>query len=328
MDDRFLTELKQRPPAGFEAHLLERLRGLDEETELSRGGWFAGWRRGLWLAAAAAAVAVVLLVPSLRVSAQSFLDLFRVQRFVAVEVDPARMEQLDKMDDSPMRIFGETLEERDPGPPVQVADEGEATARAGFAVATPAEVPSGLTRDSIRVHGDAAARFRVDAGKVNRTLAELGIADAQLPPALDGQEVSVRMFPSVEMHYGSTGRNKAHFFQAPSPELGLPAGVDRAELAVLALRVAGLPENEARRIANSVDLNGTVLLPLPAGATRFREVDVNGIPGLLIETSSPAKNGGYRRDGAVILWANGDKVYALGGTLEPMSLLEMARSVR
>ncbi len=330
MDDRFLHELREEPSRAFDERLRVNLRQIEEEMELERdAGWLGAWRRRLWIGAAvAAAVALVALVPPLRVSAQAFLDLFRVRQFVAVEVDPARMEELQKREITPLHVLGEPTVLREPSDPVAVADEASAAGQTGMFVEAPAHLPCALVRDSILVRGDGEVRVTVDAERVNRTLSELGIADTRLPAALDGAEVSLRIPASVEMHYGSGG-GQAHFYQSPSPEVGLPSGVDRAELATIALRVVGLSTSEARRIAESVDLDGTVLLPLPADATRFRQVDVNGVSGLLIETSSPAKNRrGFRREGAVILWANAGKVYALGGTLDDLDLLEMARSVR
>lgn len=330
MDDRFMHSLREDPPGPFDTRLRARLRAVDEEVEAARErGWLGLWSRRL--APAAAAVAVLLLVvflPPLRASAQAFLDLFRVRQFVAVEVDAERMKDLEEREMTMMKVLGEPEIIHEPAPPAVVQDEAEAAARAGYPVVAPERPPHGLVRDSIRVRDEAEARVTVHNRKVETALREIGLADAKLPAALDGAEIGVRVPTSVEMHY-SKDRHKVRFLQAPSPEISLPSDVDRADLAELALRVAGVPQAEARRLARSIDLDGTVLLPLPAGATKFREVDVNGTSGLFIETAAPSgSERGYRRDGALILWAKDGHVYALGGTLRDLDLLEMARSIR
>lgn len=329
MDDRFLHSLREDPPGPLDTRLRARLRALDEEREAKRG-WLGLWGRRLAPGLAALAViALIVFLPPLRASAQAFLDLFRVRKFVAVEVDPERLEELDEHELTMVKVLGEPEVVREPGPPAVVHDEAEATARAGYPVAAPERPARDLVRDSIRVRDEAEARVLVDKGRVETVLREIGLTDARLPAALDGAEVSVRVPTAVEMHY-SSGKQKVTFFQSPSPEISLPSDVDRVQLAELALRVAGLPQAEARRIASSVDLDGTMLLPLPAGATQFREVDVNGAPGLLIQTSKPSTSGkrGYRRDGTVILWERDGYVYALAGTIGDLDLLEMAHSIR
>jgi hypothetical protein len=330
MDDRFLHSLREDPPGPFDTRLRARLRALDEEREARRErGWLGLWGRRLAPGLAVLAViALVVFLPPLRASAQAFLDLFRVRKFVAVEVDPDRLEELDERELTMVKVLGEPEVVHEPGPPALVRDEAEAAARAGYPVAAPERPAADLVRDSIRVRDEAEARVVVDKGRVETVLREIGLTDARLPAALDGAEVGVRVPTAVEMHY-SAGNKKVTFFQSPSPEISLPSDVDRAQLAELALRVAGLPQAEAHRIAGSVDLDGTVLLPLPAGATQFREVDVNGAPGLLIQTAKPSSSRrGYRRDGAVILWARDGYVYALAGTIRDLELLEMAHSIR
>ena len=330
MDDRFLHSLRDDPPGPFDTRLKARLRAMDEEMEAARErGWLGLWGRRLVPAYVALAVLLlVVLLPPLRASAQAFLDLFRVRQFVAVEVDAERMKDLEERELTMVKVLGEPEMIREPGPPAVVHDETEAAARVGYPVAVPERPPRGLVRDSILVRDEAEARLVVDNGRVETALREIGLRDARLPTALDGAEVGVRVPTAVVMHY-SAGRYKARFLQSPSPEISLPSDVDRADLAELVLRVAGLPQPEARRIARSVDLHGTVLLPLPTGATKFREVDVNGASGLFIETASPSNTKrGYSRDGALILWAKGGHVYALGGTLNDLDLLEMARSIR
>ena len=113
MDDRILHEYRRDPDPRFARTLRERLRG-QERTQLRARGVVR-------LLAAACGVAVVVAlfaIPSVRVSAQSFLDLFRVKRFAAVEFDESRLQTLRSLgEDRELLVFDRTEKLVDPGPP-------------------------------------------------------------------------------------------------------------------------------------------------------------------------------------------------------------------
>ena len=70
----------------------------------------------IWAGVTAVLVAALFLFPSVRASAQAFLDLFRVRNFAAVTVDAARLEQLRGMELDVQSILGKPQVTRDPGP--------------------------------------------------------------------------------------------------------------------------------------------------------------------------------------------------------------------
>jgi len=112
----------------------------------------------------------------------------------------------------------------------------------------------------------------------------------------------------------------------------LPAGIDLPTLGEIGLRILGLGPAEAKRIAQTTDWHTTVLVPVPADASSFQQVDVNGNRGLLIETKArpdaPGAQGHERRDGSLLLWSDGDRVFALSGRINRVDLVQMASSVR
>src|SRR4051812_24313813 len=94
MDDRMLHEYRRKPDPEFARDLRERLRRQE-----GRGAPSARRRvRLLAGACAVLAVAALFAIPSVRVSAQALLDLFRVRRFAAVPFNQSRFEALRSME--------------------------------------------------------------------------------------------------------------------------------------------------------------------------------------------------------------------------------------
>src|SRR5258706_10808530 len=95
MDDRFLHEQREEPAPGFSRALRERLRGVETESPARGFRFHPAFATALAMALVAASFAL----PAVRVAAQNALDLFRVHSFTAVEIDPARIDQLKKLHD-------------------------------------------------------------------------------------------------------------------------------------------------------------------------------------------------------------------------------------
>jgi hypothetical protein len=325
MDERDLNELRRDPSPEFARALRQRL-GASEATETMP-------RRtpplGVWLAAAAAmaVVAGIILSPSVRASAQAFLDLFRVRQFTAVSFDPSRLERFRQQgEDNPMLGFAHTENLQDPGPAVPYANVGAAAGPAGFAARTPGFVPAGYTADSVFVTGHGAARLTVDAKKLRDLLTALDIRDLTVPDSYDGKTATVTMTPIVVQRFRHDQKTVL-VTQGASPEVEVPAGVDPKLLGAIGLRILGVSPADARRLANTIDWRNTLVVPVPTDAGSFREVSVHGQKALLVTMVGEGKDG-RRREGAVVMWAEADRVYAIQGPLGGEELLQMAESVR
>jgi hypothetical protein len=107
--------------------------------------------------------------------------------------------------------------------------------------------------------------------------------------------------------------------------VSFPAGLDLAVLAEIGLRILGLDRVQAYRFANSIDWRTTLVVPVPANAASFREVNVQGQTALFIEAVGDAAG---PRNEAVIMWSREGNVYALRGALRAPELLEMAQTVQ
>jgi len=327
MDERFMQALKSAPDPEFARRLRDQL-GNEADAEASNAEERprARWVGLLAPALAVALLASVILFPSVRASAQAFLDLFRIRNFTAVSVNPERIRQLQEGKLDLKSLIGDRVETViEPGPPQTVASAAAAGAAAGIQVKVPNTLPSGLQPDSVSWRGPGEARVTADVERLNSVLQTLGIRDVAVPMAIDGQKIEVKV-PAVVRQSFSAGKKRAEFLQAKSPEVSLPAGVDLAALGEIGLRILGLERAEAQRLARSIDWRSTMLIPVPGNAGSFRQVSVNGQPGLLVAAKGE-RSGGQMREGAIVLWSRGDMVYALSGNLSEIDILQMANSV-
>jgi hypothetical protein len=334
MDDQFLQDFRRDPRPEFAEALRQKLSQKPWPEPQSRQ--HATHRRAFLLAGVAAAVTLAALLgfPSVRARAQQFLDLFRVQRFVAVSFDPARLERIAQLKDGKLDLkamLSQSVEVlKEAGPP-QVADSPAiASQMAGIEVRLPAWLPDGVVQEQIRVGGDAVLRFVANTTLLQDVLDALEITDVLVPQELNGATVTVHL-PTVVLTHFSRGMAKATLTQAASPAISLPPGVHLPELVEIYLRIAGTPMDEARRFAYSIDWRSTLLVPVPANVASFREVDLGGTKGLLIESNRGRRRRPASRpqseEGSMLLWSEGDKVYCLSGTIRSLELLQMANAI-
>jgi len=319
MDDQFLHDLRREPAPAF----ARRLRVSLQQRDLAEDSRAGAPRAVRWaaLAASVVIVSVAFTFPSVRAGAQAFLDLFRVVSITGLAFDAARLDELEASGlDLPRMLGGQVEVLAEPGPTISFATPEDAAAAAGIPVRSPAWIPVGWERSSIEVIGEHAMRVTASTQSLEQLLDHLAIDDVSLPLGLDGETATVRVPPVVTTTYRN-GDQVFRLTQSRSPEVEFPAGVDLAALAEIGLRLLGLERDEAYRFAQSIDWRTTLIVPVPAAAAAFREVDVAGGNGLLIESRQP-------RGSHLLLWAADERVFALGGSLRPAAMLEMAQTVQ
>jgi len=325
MDERMLQEYRRDPDPEFARNLRERLRRQEGVRALP------GRRAARALGFAFAGVALVALfaIPTVRVSAEAFLDLFRVRHFAAVPFNESRLKALRSLEGekgSGLLVVDQHWETADPGPPRPVASRAAASPEVGFAVSGPSYLPEGMTADSIFVEGEEGIKFTISEAKLRALLDRLDLRDVTVPTGLDGKWIEVRKPPIVIQKFRSP-RRRAMLVQARSPEVSVPAGWDVPRLAEIGLRALGLDAGEARRIASTTDWRSTLLVPVPMNAATFRQVTVHGQQGLMITTTAEPSPDGHKREGVVLMWSEGDRVFGLQGNISTKEILQMAESV-
>ncbi|HTR96277.1 MAG TPA: hypothetical protein VMH61_00100 [Candidatus Acidoferrales bacterium] len=328
MDERFLDEARREPRPEFARDLRARLRRI-EADEPPRRPVFAPV---LAAATAALVAAALFVIPSLRVSAQAVLDLFRVREVTVVQVDADFVQRLrDRHIDPQTLMGGQVTKLESPGPDRVFTAIGAAAAAAGFTPQQAAVLPRGLAPDTVRVHGGERTRVVIDTHPLRQLMDAFAINDLTVPAGVDGRDAELHLAPVVIQHFRGRGDAQAALIESASPEVSLPPGVDLQRFGEIGLRLLGIPADDARRLSRSIDWSSTLVVPVIASATSFQQVTVSGARGVYLETTGgDAHATGERahRAGAAVLWTRDGRVHALVGSLDRASMLQMAESVR
>jgi hypothetical protein len=252
------------------------------------------------------------------------VSLFRVINVVGVPVDSSRLDRLKAEQLEIGTLIGEHVQVvQDPGAPVTVASFADAEAAAGMTLATPQWLPNNTQVIEMAVAGERVMRVTASSLRLQQVMDALGLDDLTVPAGLDGQVVDVRVPPVVMIRYDHQNGRRSRLFQARTPELTLSSSVDVQALGEIGLRILGLPPAEARQFAQAIDWHSTLVVPVPPNATSFRQVDIGGHSGVLIQhqprDQSPT---------TTILWSTSDRVFALVSIQHVAEVTAMATSVR
>ncbi|MBS1245779.1 MAG: putative transrane anti-sigma factor [Chloroflexi bacterium] len=266
--------------------------------------------RAAWAGLAAALVIVSLFAfEPARVAAGQFLGLFRVRKFAVVSINPSNLRNLDKLGGQIDQLLSDSVTfVKQPGEPVAVASAAEASQKAGI----PVRLPASLKPSSLMVQDGVDAKLKVDLARAQAILDVAGRTDIKLPKAIDGADVEFIVPPMMQL---------------ASPTVNTPPGVNIAQVGEMALQLAGLTPAEAQHFSQAIDWSSTLVIPLPTDAGSFRDVTVDGVPGVLIE-SNPRQSGGPRNVHYTLFWQKNDTVYALSGTGDATRAIEIAASLR
>ena len=331
MEDNFLSKYRRLPRAEFSKSLYARIDSPMEKQGSNTRATLLRWSPRLAAFAAVLVVGLVFFYPPAQATAQDFLNLFRVKRFSALAVDPARLEQIKNTKIDFEGMLGSNVEKvKTPASPAVVVDVAAATKAAGFAVRVPQTLPSGYALQEIRVQGEAIARVTADTAKLQSLLDALQINDIKPPARLAGTVLTIRK-PAMVMLSFSTGRDPVTLIQGPSPEVTLPDGVNLADLGEIGLRILGMSAADAKQFAKAIDWRTTLLVPVPTNAASFREIDVRSTKGILVTTGGTGGSSFQPADGArqrsLLIFSEGDMVYGLEGGPVGTDLVKMANSL-
>ena len=307
--------------------------------------------RAAWAGLAAIVViAALFTLAPVQAAASQFLGLFRVRKFAAISVNPASLQNLDMVGGQIDKLLSDQVTfVKKPSEPVTVESATVASQKAGIPVRLPAALTS---TPRLTVQGGVEATAKIDLARVQAILDAAGRSDIKLPESLDGANVEFAIPPMVAAEYdcGATtlvkpSRDYSGVGGAPapqpaalpskcvmlaqlaSPSVDAPAGVDVSQLGEAMLQLFGLSPEDARHFSRTIDWSSTLVIPVPADAATFRDVTVDGGPGVLVQ-SDVRKNGGLSRTHYALLWEKNNVVYALSGTGDPTRAIEIADSLR
>jgi hypothetical protein len=340
VSDEFLSKLREEPRPEFAGALRRRLHEIDEQgRELRSRGPLRRLAPALAGGGLIAVVALAFTLGPVRAAAREFLDLFRVKRFAAVPVDPARLERLAKGGLDLKSLVAEQVQVVvPPGKPEEVATPESGALLAGITLAQPAALPDRYELAGALVMRPGSYRVQVDTSKLEALAQAAGADEIEIPAFWNGATIEVELPPHLVLRYARavdpgatpTTDDAIVLVQSATPAVALPEGFDLATLGRLALRLAGMSPEEALSFSRAIDWRTTLLVPVPAQGGTYREVDVAGAKGLLVSYAPPATEPTPRRprQRSLLLWSSGDKAFALAGPGGGVDLLEMAQSVR
>ena len=292
MNDEFLSKLSEEPRPEFSGALQRRLREIDEQgRELRARGPLRRLAPALAGGGLIAVVALAFTLGPVRAAAREFLDLFRVKRFAAVPVDPARLERLAKGGLDFKSLVAEQVQVVvPPEKPEEVATPESGALQAGITLAQPAALPDRYELSGALVVRPGRYRVQVDTSKLEALALAAGADEIEIPAWWNGATIDVELPPHLVLRYarpadpGATPSTEEGIVlvQSAMPKVALPEGFELATLGRLALRVAGMGPEEAQSFSRAIDWRTTLLVPVPVQGGTYREVDVAGAKGLLV----------------------------------------------
>lgn len=251
-------------------------------------------------------------LPAVRAVASDFLGLFRVQKFAAISISAEQIALLQGIAEAGL-MPGEFEILQEPAAMEAVASLAEAEERAKVSVRSLAMLGEA---ERIYVTGSGSGRLTIDLEGTRAILAAAGVDPALLPDQLEGQAVSVTLFPGVEQHWA----DGTWLLQSESPLVEYPDELDPVMLGQALLQLLGMNQEESSRLAQSLDWTSTLLLPVPQELATFNGVTVDGESGLALE-SLDGKHG-------VVLWQKAGIIHLLSSPGDTARRVSLANSLR
>jgi hypothetical protein len=186
----------------------------------------------------------------------------------------------------------------------------------GLSLNLPATL-AGRERTEIFIEKPPTITFTPDVESLNSYLR--GHSNVLLPPALQGQSITINIPPLLYVQYGRTGQLFT-IYAARDLTIEAPPGIDLVYLHQALLRLPSLPENLRRQLADIEDWRRTLPIPEIQGMSA-REITVNGNQGVYFV--DPADD----RGAVILAWRQGESWRAISG-LPLKEALSLAVEIR
>jgi hypothetical protein len=280
-------------------------------------------------------LAISLSFPQVRVIANSFLGLFRVESIEAVNVGISLESLPDEMETQFMAldsVIGDQLRVENDIDPVVVADVAAADGRVDFIVRAPDQFED---QTHFLVQKATTIALTIDRDQWQTLIDGLGYSDFVLPEVADGAEVKFNIPDMVVMGIGDceynelnevkVGDTEAHdctvFSQSGAPTIEAPPGIDINRAGQIVLELLGLSAEEAKAFSSRVNWATTLVVPVPKGAN-YRNVTVDGVSGIFLEDL-------YSNQGELytLMWVKDEMFYAVTGNGKLADAMDFVRSL-
>ena len=287
-------------------------------------------RRNWLLAAIAAVLVALLLLPNSGALANQLLALFRVQQFQPVQVTKQDVQTLSSrpiptfQDMGTLQIQSGSLQTQDN------LTQAQAAQMVKFSILVPQTLPQGISgTPDFSVIGAGHGTFTFSASKAHAFFVKNGYGKVNIPANLDGATFDVTTTAGVVIAYGNQTTTQFMIVEFPSPVVNAIGNASLQELRDVALSVPGLPPQLVAQL-RQIDLNsGVVPLPIPSGIDS-QSITVHGTQGLLLTKNISTTIQQLKKfpAGSAVVWQTHGIIYALGGTISDTNqLLNSANSL-
>lgn len=257
--------------------------------------------------------------PSTRAWASEMLSVFRVAKFAPISVSPQQLAYLEEiMEDGEEFYPGEMTFAESPEPAREFNTLSEADDYHDELLGYDGSFRTldGYGDPEVYVQPGGEATLTVNLENARRLLEAADIDPTVLPDSLDGADVNAFVNASVMQSFGDV-----MLMQMEAPEINYPVGVNPQPIGEALLRLLGMDEAEAARVASSIDWSSTLVMPIPSEFATFSEVSVDGTTGLAIESIDG--NGE-----TMLMWQSGGQVVMISAeNADTDSLLEIAEGL-
>jgi hypothetical protein len=275
--------------------------------------------------AAAALVAGAVIATPIGGAAQGFLTIFTPKQVAFVPVTESELQTLPDLKD-----YG-TVVQPAHAQPIHVGSVAAASARAGYSVAAPADLPTGAGAPSYEVLPSQSGSFTFSAAKAKAAAARNGKALPSMPANIDGASVQVTTGTAVIATYPSTKEKTTVTVSGKTEtmpalivgEMAAPTvqstGVSAQELEQYLLAQPGISPQLAQAIRAIGDPGSTLPIPIPVDKAASHPIQVQGVSGLSLADSTGLGGG--------IIWEKNGMIYGVAGPYSESQLLAIANSL-
>jgi hypothetical protein len=292
--------------------------------------WYRS-RRNQLVAAIAAILVALLLLPNSAALANQLLSLFRVQQFQPVQVTKQDVQTLSSRpiptfeDMGALQIQSNSLQTH------ENLTQAQAAQMVNFPILLPNTLPRGISdTPDFSVIDAGHATFTFSASKAHAYFVKNGYGNVNIPANLDGATFEITTSAGVVIAYGSQTVTQFMVVEVPSPVVRATGTASLQELRDVALSLPGLPPQLVAQL-RQIDLSsGVVPLPIPSGIDS-QAITVHGTTGLLLTSNISTTIEQLKKfpAGSAVVWQTHGIIYAVGGTVSDTNqLLNSANSLR
>jgi hypothetical protein len=287
-------------------------------------------RRNWLLAAIAAALVALLLLPNSGALANQLLSLFRVQQFQPVQVTKQDVQTLSSRPIPTFEDMGTLQIQPDSLQTHENLTKAQAAQMVNFPILIPNSLPRGISNTpDFSVIDAGHGTFTFSASKAHTFFVKNGYGNMNIPANLDGATFAITTTAGVVIAYGSETTTQFMVVEFPSPVVRATGNASLQELRDVALSLPGLPPQLVAQL-RQIDLNsGVVPLPIPKGIDS-QSITVHGTKGLLLTSNISTTIEQLKKfpAGSAVVWQTHGIIYAVGGTISDTNqLLNSANSL-